>query len=367
MPCQCISQHVDGAFLARMVDKSIMNEFEKLLADYDYTVPPEAIAQAPASPRDSAKLLIYDRTTQAVSFDIFRNVAKHLPSRAVLVLNDTKVIPARLKLTRATGGAVEILYLRSAGDEIVALANKKLLPGISLYHHDQHLFTVTAQDGKHYRLQPTFPVAEILDMLERAGVMPLPPYIKHSPLSATEQREQYQTVFAQYLGSVAAPTASLHFTPELIDQLPTHGFSLAYLTLHVNLGTFAPLNPEQISREKLHQESLTIPPQTAAFLAQARHDGRPIIPVGTTALRALESAIDHDKIIAGARTTDIFIRPGYEFQITNGLITNFHVPRSSLMMLAAALVGRKKLLELYSTALKNNFRFFSFGDAMLIK
>ena len=344
-----------------------MEDFEKLLAEYDYVVPPEAIAQTPAAPRDSAKLLIYDRSTQAITFDTFRNVAQYLPPQAVLVLNDTKVLPARLPLTRKTGGAVEILYLRVAGEEIIVLSNKKLTETAPLFYKGKHLFTVIAQDGKFYRLKPTFPIAEIFSVLERLGTMPLPPYIKHSPLSPSQQREQYQTVFAQYLGSVAAPTASLHFTPELLQQLPRHGFSLAYVTLHVNLGTFAPLKPEQIAQEKLHEESLIIHHETATLLNQAIHDGRPIIPVGTTALRALESAVDHKKIMAGQRTTDIFIRPGYRFKVTDGLITNFHVPRSSLMMLVAALVGREKLLELYAIALRNNFRLFSFGDALLIK
>lgn len=341
-------------------------DFDRLLEKYDYPVPPEAIAQAPAQARDSAKLLAYDRPSGRVAIDIFRNLAHYLPPRAVLVLNDTKVIPARLHLMRTGGGSVEILYVRTDGNEIIALASKKLQPATALFHNSKQLFIVAAQAGKEYRLRPTFPIAEIFDVLEREGVMPLPPYIKHSPLSVLQQREAYQTVFAHYPGSIAAPTASLHFTPELLAQLPTQGFSLAYLTLHVNLGTFAPLTPQHLREGKLHQESFMIPPETADHLELARRDGRPVIAVGTTALRTLETVSDHGHVVAGSGTTNIFIRPGYTFKATDGLITNFHVPRSSLLMLVAALVGREKLLELYALALKKKFRFFSFGDAMLI-
>lgn len=341
--------------------------FEHLLATYDYSVPPEAIAQAPVNPRDSAKLLVYDRASGKVAIDIFRNLAHHLPPQAVLVLNDTKVVPARLRLVRENGSTVEILYVRTDGGKIIALANKKLRPATALFHNNEQLFTVVAQVGKEYRLQPTFPIAEIFDVLDHVGIMPLPPYIKHSPLSPAQAREEYQTVFAHHPGSIAAPTASLHFTPELLAQLPTQGFSLAYLTLHVNLGTFAPLAPQQIREGRLHEEALTVTAETAGQLERARHDGRPLLPVGTTALRTLETAINHNKITATQGMTDIFIQPGYTFKATDGLITNFHVPRSSLLMLVAALVGREKLLELYALALKNDFRFFSFGDAMLIK
>lgn len=346
--------------------KDMSIDFDRLLQEYDYSVPPEAIAQAPAQARDSAKLLVYDRTSGRVAIDIFRNLAHYLPSRAVLVLNDTKVLPARLHLVRENGGHIEILYVRTDGNEIIALASKKLPPATTLFHKSKQLFTVIAQAGKEYRLRPTFPIAEIFDVLEREGVMPLPPYIKHSPLSPLQQREAYQTVFAHYPGSIAAPTASLHFTPELLAQLLTQGFSLAYLTLHVNLGTFAPLTPQHLHEGKLHQEQFTITQRTATQLESARREGRPVIAVGTTAMRTLETASDRNHIAVGPGTTDIFIQPGYTFNATDGLITNFHVPRSSLLMLVSALVGREKLFELYALALKKKFRFFSFGDAMLI-
>lgn len=342
-------------------------DFEKIMAGYDYSFPPAAIAQAPVTPRDSARLLVYDRGRDQVRFDLFRALADYLPAGALLVLNDTKVMPARVSLTRATGGRVDILYVASTATSVLALASKKLSAGAELFDGSTLLFTVTGHDGTHYLLKPAFRLEQIPTLLEQRGTMPLPPYIKHSPLSEAQLREQYQTVFARQPGSVAAPTASLHFTPELLAQLPQHGFSVAYVTLHVGLGTFATLTPANLAQQKLHAEYYTVSPQAANLITQAHAKKTPIIPVGTTALRAVESAVNPAEIVqAGAGRTSLFIQPGYDFKIATGLITNFHVPRSSLMMLAAALVGREKLLALYQQAITRHFRLFSFGDAMLI-
>lgn len=346
-----------------------MLSLEDALTAYDYTLPDELIAQSPADPRDSAKLAVLNRKTGETQWKIFRDIVDLLPSNAVLVLNDTKVIPARLRLRRATGVKAEMLLLREEGGFLQVMANRKLTPGETLTAEgdDSKAFSVVRQMERYWILKPSFPAERLSALLEIHGEMPLPPYIDKSPLTQEEIKTRYQSVFARNPGSIAAPTASLHFTPELLAAVQASGRSIVHITLHVHLGTFARLTPEQWASGKLHQESFLVPPESAAALQQAKSDGRPIVAVGTTAARTLESAFD-----AGGRCvhphgiTDLFIREGYTFKMIDGLITNFHVPKSSLLMLVCAFAGRERVLGLYHEAIARKMRFFSFGDAMLI-
>lgn len=341
---------------------------DAFLARYDYALPKRRIANTPASPRDSAQLLVYNRATKKTSYDTFLNLPSHLPKNAVLVFNDTRVIPAKLTLKKETGGAVDALFLGTEGTMIKAMVNRKLAPGARLLLAPRLSFSVARQDGKYYFLTPSFPIARLSRVLETHGAAPLPPYIKHSPLSKKELKEKYQTVFAARAGSVAAPTAGLHFTKRLMRKLERNGIERAFVTLHVGLGTFSPVNEEHLRSGALHEEHYAIDKKTARFLERAKKGGRPIIAVGTTAARALESAAAKNGALARLQgTTDIFIKEGYDFKFVDGLITNFHVPKSSLLMLVAALCDRETILALYKKALRKKFRFFSFGDGMLIR
>ena len=353
-------------------------DFEKLINQYDHQVPPNLIAQKPASPRDSAKLLVYERKTRTARFSTFAQIAEYLPKNSVLVLNETKVIPARLAVKKETGGKTEILYIRTAhpsreategavGELIEVIADRKLIVGSKIFVTSKIYFTVAQQKEKYYYLKPSFPLSRLLSVLERYGQMPLPPYIKHSPLSRNDLREKYQSVFAHKAGSIAAPTASLHFTQRLLKKIEDSGIKIRFINLHVNLGTFAPLTEENVKTSRLHEEYYEIDQKTADFLNRQKKKGAPIIAVGTTAVRALESASAENACLSKlAGATDLFIREGYQFKFADGIVTNFHVPKSSLMMLVASFTGREKLLEFYREAAKKKFKFFSFGDGMLI-
>ena len=340
---------------------------KKILKLYDYKLPKELIAQKPARPRDSARLLVYNRKTKKIAFDTFANIGKYLPKSAVLVFNQTKVIPARLIVQKPTGGKAEILYIDNDKKLIKVLSNKKLPIGtnISISDGRQKLicFKVIFKKQNFYFLKPSFPVSQLLTILYKYGKTPLPPYLKNSPLSEKQRREQYQTVFAKFGFSVAAPTASLHFTKNLIGKLKKQGITIKYVRLDIGLGTFAPLHEDNIKTNKLHTETYNISKATADFLKTAKKQKRSIIAVGTTAVRTLETMTLSHKL-SGA--TNLFIHPLYNFILVDGIITNFHVPRSSLMMLVASFISRKKLLALYQRAINKRFRFFSFGDGMLI-
>ena len=349
-------------------------KLERLLAQYNYHVPEHLIAQQPARPRDSARLLVYDRRTKKVQFDTFRNLEKYLPLRAVVVFNQTKVLPARLTLTKRTGGKVHVLYTATEGKYIRVLADRALSTPASPSGRGETLrltkritFTVVRRVDNQWLLTPSFPIARLRTIFDRYGVAPLPPYIKHSPLTETERKAQYQTVFAKASGSVAAPTASLHFTKPLIAKLKRKGFGIQYVTLHVNLGTFAPMTEDQLRKKRLHAEWYNVDARTARALNTARREGRPIVAVGTTVARTLEAAAGaRGRVRAGVGHTQLFIQPGYAFRVVNSLITNFHVPKSSLLMLVASFAGRKTTLDAYERAKTAGFRFFSFGDGMLI-
>ncbi len=341
-------------------------QFEAYTALYDYSFPPHAIATTPALPRDSANILIYDRVRDTIAQDTFLHLDRYLPPHAVLVFNQTKVIPARLTVTKETGGKATITYVQTLHGLWKVLADRRLTIGSTVHITRKYACLVKKQEGKYFYLKPLFNAHKRDDIFTRHGTMPLPPYIKDTRLSEKEKRLYYQTIFAHQSGSVAAPTASLHFTKRLLKKLSARGIGTAYITLHVGLGTFAPLEQHHLEQKTLHREPYTIDARTARFLNDAIKNKRPIIPVGTTSLRALESAYRDGRIRSGSHTTDLFITESYRHRVARGIITNFHVPRSSLLMLASSFTGRKKMLELYQHALKHEYRFFSFGDGMLI-
>ena len=342
------------------------DEFEKLLNSFDYQLPPELIANEPAVPRDTSKVLIYNRMEESTHIDSFFNIINYLPERAVIVFNQTKVIPAKFTLTKKTGGKVRALFLQMIGDGVVALASGSLAPGEILAWEDGLTFTVRERNNQEVVLVPSFPVNNFRTLLTKYGETPLPPYIKDCTLSEDDRRKVYQTVYATDEGSVAAPTAGLHFTEELIKKIEQSGRDVKHVTLHVNLGTFAPLTPQHYQTQALHTEEYSIESDTADFLNKAKVEGRPIVAVGTTSVRTLESASEGPKLTRLAGLTDLFITESYHPKFVNCLVTNFHVPRSSLMLLVSAFVGRDRLLELYKFAIQKKMRFFSFGDGMLI-
>ncbi|OGY89002.1 MAG: tRNA preQ1(34) S-adenosylmethionine ribosyltransferase-isomerase QueA [Candidatus Komeilibacteria bacterium RIFCSPLOWO2_01_FULL_52_15] len=337
------------------------------LQKYEYSFPPELIAQKPAVPRDAARLLVFKKKEKKIFHDIFKNLAAYLPLGAVLVCNDTKVLPARLIAYKSTGGKVEILYIATVRGLLQVLADRKIAAGSRLALTSRLFFDVAKSDGRFYYLRPLFPPGRLNGILERHGIAPIPPYIRHPEASGKKLREQYQAIFAKKSGAIAAPTASLHFTKRLVTKLGHGGFPIRFITLHVGLGTFAPLTASQLAAGKLHAEQYRIDPVIARFLNEAKKQGRPIIAVGTTVVRALESAADKSgrlKKLQG--TADLFIREKYRFRFVDGIITNFHVPRSSLLMLVSSFTGRKQSIALYKTAIQKKYRLFSFGDGMLL-
>jgi S-adenosylmethionine:tRNA ribosyltransferase-isomerase len=331
--------------------------------EYDYTLPEKNIALTPAEPRDSAKLLVYDPLSERVETSTFAHLAEYLPRGALLVCNDTKVFPARIHVKRTSGGIVELLCTKRLGTHVFeAIGNRRIKKDERL--HIAHHTLVCTKTSDVYTFESPLPNHELF---EKYGETPIPPYLKNTSLKEASLRERYQSIFARDEGSIAAPTASLHITPHVLTSLKQGGIEIKNVTLHVNLGTFAPLTEEALERGELHEESYTIPSEAAASINRAKKEGRPILALGTTVLRTLESAANEDGTVEETSgTTRLFIRPGYRFRVVSGLITNFHVPRSSLMMLVAALVGREKLLNLYEIAKREDFRFFSFGDGMLV-
>ncbi len=340
--------------------------FAEVLSAYDYSFPNDLIAKEPVHPRDSARLLIYDRKADAVGFDTFANIDRYLPPNCVVVFNRTKVIPAKFSLKKITGGGVSALLLSVQPDTITVLASGALKQGDKLIWQGGHSFTVVVRKDQEALLKPSFPITELRDLLDRFGETPLPPYMKDSPLPESERRTEYQTVYAREEGSVAAPTAGLHFTEELIKKLEQSGRGVAYVTLHVHLGTFAPLMEEQWKLRTLHTEFYSIDQMTVSSLNEAKKNNRPIVAVGTTTVRTLESASDGQTIVRPSGGTDLFISEGDTLHFVDSLITNFHVPKSSLLMLVSAFTGKEKLFELYAKAIEERMRLFSFGDGMLI-
>lgn len=339
--------------------------------DYAYDLPPELIAREPAPDRSGSRLFVYDTQTDKVTLDHFYNLPAFLPERSFLCLNETKVVPSRVILRKKTGGKVKALFLVNEPmpeGRVRLMADRKTEPGSDLSFASGETVRITGQDEHIFTASFAFPREHLYDLLRREGTMPIPLYIKNTPLGEGQLREKYQTVFARLEGSSAAPTASLHFTRELLDKLKEQGTERLFLTLHVGMGTFAPVGEKEIRKKKLHEEWYEVPPATGEKLVRFREEGRPLVAVGTTVVRTLESFA-----VKGtpAGTTDLFIYPPYRFRMVDALVTNFHLPGSSLMMLVEALLQHKKaprrLVDLYRIAIAEKFRFFSFGDAMLIR
>ncbi|MCK6458680.1 MAG: tRNA preQ1(34) S-adenosylmethionine ribosyltransferase-isomerase QueA [Planctomycetes bacterium] len=331
--------------------------------EFDYALPPERIAAEPASPRDSARLLVL---SDGVSDRCVRDLPELLLPGDLLVVNDTKVRRARLFGRRATGGRVEILILKSLpGGEFEALAraHKRLRPGETVPLEGGLTATLVErpEGGAVWRVRIEGGSGGLEDAIERVGHVPLPPYVKRK--DRPEDRESYQTIFAEKIGAAAAPTAGLHFTPELVDRLAARGVGIARITLHVGYGTFAPIEAERVEDHRLHAEEFEVTEEAAAAIGGRK--GR-LIAVGTTTTRVLESLARTGGIRAARGTTDLFLYPGCEFRAIEGLLTNFHLPKSTLLMLVCAFAGRERVLSAYAHALAEGYRFFSYGDAMLL-
>lgn len=349
------------------------------LSDFNYVLPDELIGQQAIEPRDSCKLLLLDRKTKKITHHIFSDLDKILENNSVLVLNDTKVFPARLLGTKETGGKTELLLLKQTTiNSYLAIGKGKLkVGGLINFSPDFSGKVVSINEGE-MEIEFNKSGAELIGEIDKNGRTPLPPYI-HSKTQETELRQQYQTVYAEEKGSAAAPTAGLHFTEALINKLGKKGFEIEKVTLHVGLGTFKPVTEKQIKEKTLHSEGYILTKETADRLNKAKEESRKVVAVGTTTCRLLETLTDKDGVIhPGTGETNIFIQPGYKFKFVDGLITNFHLPSTSLLMLVCAfthypntdfkhstfkdsLVGKA-----YMEAVKNKYKFFSFGDAMMI-
>ena len=335
--------------------------------DFYYDLPEELIAQTPLEQRDASRLMTLDRVTGEVAHKHFYDIIDSLNPGDCLVMNDSRVLPARLLGHRPTGGAVEVLLLRDLGNkcwECLCKPGKKMQPGNEVSFGNGEL-TATVKEVREdgNRVVEFHYEGIFLEVLERLGKMPLPPYIKEE----LQDQERYQTVYSKVNGSAAAPTAGLHFTQELLDQVSTMGVKLGYVTLHVGLGTFRPVKEDEIEGHEMHSEYCVIPQETADLINETKKNGGRVICVGTTSCRTIESwAAEDGTMTASAGWTDIFIYPGYRFKVLDGLITNFHLPESTLIMLVSALAGREHVLAAYQEAVKERYHFFSFGDAMLI-
>ena len=335
--------------------------------DFWYELPEELIAQTPLEKRDTSRLLVMDRKTGQVKHQHFYDIIDHLNPGDCLVMNDSRVLPARLLGHRPTGGAVELLLLRDLGDkkwECLAKPGRKLQAGQEVVFGNGELTaTVAAVQDDGNRVVEFHYKGIFLEVLERLGKMPLPPYIK----AELQDQERYQTVYSKNVGSAAAPTAGLHFTNNLLEKIRAKGVKTAFVTLHVGLGTFRPVKAEEISEHHMHSELCMISKETADILNETKREGGRVICVGTTSCRTLESLVNEDgSFEEKAKWTEIFIFPGYTFKAMDGLITNFHLPESTLVMLVSAFAGREHVLAAYEEAVKERYRFFSFGDAMTI-
>lgn len=335
------------------------------VTDFDYDLPKELIAQTPVEPRDSSRLLVMDKKTGELEHRHFYNLPEYLKPGDLLVFNDTRVIPARLHGFKTTGAHVEVFLLtrKNATDwEVLVKPGKKLQKGAQIKFSDElscEILDTTDFGGRIARFHYDGIFEEILD---RLGETPLPPYI-HEKL---KDKERYQTVYNRERGSAAAPTAGLHFTKELLKKIKDMGVEEVFVTLHVGLGTFRPVNESKVEDHKMHREFYTVSQEAADAINKAKREGRRIIAVGTTSVRTLESAGASGVMKAGGNWTEIFIYPGYQFKFVDALVTNFHLPQSTLVMLVSALSSRENILHAYKVAVENKYRFFSFGDAMFI-
>ncbi|MFA6296846.1 MAG: tRNA preQ1(34) S-adenosylmethionine ribosyltransferase-isomerase QueA [Patescibacteria group bacterium] len=342
------------------------------LSDYDYNLPQKLIAQTPASPRDKARLLVLNRKNDKIFHHKFFEIDKFLKKGDVIVLNNTKVIPARLYGKKETGGKVEILLLNpvATGHCPVAvwscLTKPGLKPNTKIIFNNKISAKIISRENEKATIEFDLNKKQFNQFLKKSGNVPLPPYI--SPKQKNNKtKKQYQTVFAKFDGSVAAPTAGLHFTNRLIKKLKNKGIKFEYITLHVGLGTFQPVKENDITKHKIHSEYAEISAQTAKNLNNAKKKGHRIIACGTTVVRTLEAAaINNLAIKQFSNNTSIFITPGYKFKFVDAMITNFHLPKSTLLMLISAFSNLKQIKKTYKVAIKNKYKFYSFGDAMLI-
>ncbi len=337
--------------------------------DFDYYLPQELIAQEPVSQRQMSKLLVMDKNSGAIEHKLFRDIIKYLKKGDCLVLNDTRVIPARLfGIKEGTGGKIEFVLLKRIDKdiwEVMLKPGKRAKPGAKFIFGNGQLRADIIQIVESGNRLVKFKYEGIFEeILERVGIIPLPPYITKKP----QDVERYQTVYSRFEGSAAAPTAGLHFTRALMDEIGEIGVDIAYITLHVGLGTFKPVKVQDLTQHKMHSEYYKIEERDCQLINRAKKMGGRVIAVGTTSCRVLETVADmNGKVNPQEGWTQIFIYPGYEFKVLDALITNFHLPKSTLIMLVSALAGRNKVMGAYNTAIKEKYRFFSFGDAMFIK
>ena len=333
------------------------------LAEFDFFLPEELIAQEPAVRRDASRLLLLDRTTGATTHTDFSRIAGQFREEDLLVINTTRVIPARLVGRKESGGKIELFLLRRLSEgtwRCLIRASKSPGPGTVIHLAGEMIAAVTARDDTTWTVRFDSP-GDFDAWLGLHGRMPLPPYIRRAPRE--EDRERYQTVFADRDGAVAAPTAGLHMTDEILAELRRRGVEIAPLTLHVGLGTFQPIRVKEVTTHRMHREWYTIPEETAALV----NSGRRVVALGTTTARALEhSALPHGRVTSGDADADIFIYPGHQFRAVDALITNFHLPQSTLLLLVSAFAGKERLLAAYAEAVAERYRFFSYGDAMMI-
>ena len=337
-------------------------------SDFDFYLPEELIAQTPLEKRDTSRLLHLDKQTGEIEHKHFYDIKQYLHEGDCLVHNDSRVLPARLIGARPTGGTVELVLLKDLGDnrwECLSRPGRKTKPGQELVFGNGELTAVVEEVTLGGNRIVKFSYEGIfLEILERLGKMPLPPYIKEE----LQDSERYQTVYSKELGSAAAPTAGLHFTKELLAEIADMGVKICYVTLHVGLGTFRPVKADKIEDHEMHSEFCIVPEETAETVNAVKRAGGRVIAVGTTSCRTLESFTTEDGTLqATSGWTNIFIYPGYKFKCIDALITNFHLPESTLIMLVSALAGRENILNAYNTAVKERYRFFSFGDAMMIE
>jgi S-adenosylmethionine:tRNA ribosyltransferase-isomerase len=342
------------------------------LSDFDYHLPDKLIAQHPPAERTASRLLYLDGVTGAIQDRTFRDITSLLLPNDLLVFNNTKVIKARLHAHKETGGSAEVLIERvldnNSPQSSIALAHirasKSPKPGSRIIFADNIAATMVRRVDDLFELH--FEGGQrVYDVLEKIGEVPLPPYITHQADITDESR--YQTVYAKHIGSVAAPTAGLHFDEALLNDIQAQGVASAYVTLHVGAGTFQPVRDDDISKHIMHSERYQVPPETVEAVTKTKAAGGRVIAVGTTSMRTLEAASSSGRLIAQQAETQIFIKPGYEFKTVDRLITNFHLPKSTLMMLVAAFAGRENMVNAYRHAVENRYRFFSYGDAMLIE
>jgi S-adenosylmethionine:tRNA ribosyltransferase-isomerase len=347
------------------------------VADFDFELPESSIAQEPARRRGDSRLLVLDRTTGAVAHRRFTDLAAELAPGDLLVLNDTKVIPARLRGAKPSGGRVEMLLVEPVGNEEGAPTWRALLggartitPGMTLTFPDGLSVVAVAREGESWRVRLVHERGDPMGAIASSGEVPLPPYIRRAEADprAASDRERYQTVYARAPGAVAAPTAGLHFTTEHLEALRAAGVRSCTLTLHVGLGTFLPVRVERVEDHVMHEEAYTLPDAASDAIASTRRSGRRVVAVGTTVARVLESCAEAGgRVRPGAGRSSLFIYPGFRFSVVDALVTNFHLPRSTLLMMVCAFAGTGAVLRAYRDAVREGYRFYSYGDAMLLR